>query len=135
MGKILKAYALAAMLTLGLAAWLAPRAAAQDGKVTGSIVDFDGKPWSGLPVQLKSDQGATQETKTDANGKYQFVSLRSGKYTLIVHPPQIATPFEIPMEVHGAETPPVNLINTIEKVGNQCYPEVGAPIVRCALDA
>ena len=109
MAKFLKAYALAAMLTLGLAAWLAPRAAAQDGKITGSISDFEGKPWVNLAVQIKSDQGTVQETKTDSNGKYQFVNLRNGKYVLSTHPPQIAAPYEAVVDVHGGETPPVNL--------------------------
>jgi len=107
--KFWKSYALAATLVLGFACWFAPRAAAQDGKVVGSIDDFDGKPWADLAVQLKSDQGATQDTKTDAQGRYQFVNLRSGKYTLIVHAPQMKEPFPMPIEVHGADTPPVNL--------------------------
>jgi tetratricopeptide (TPR) repeat protein len=109
MWKFVKSYALAAMLLFGLACWLAPHAAAQDGKVAGTIIDFDGKPWAGLPIQLKSDQGATQETKTDADGKYVFMNLRLGKYTVIIHPPQVKEPFDFAVDVHGAETPPVNL--------------------------
>ena len=79
MEKSLKASALAAILFLGLASLYAPRAAAQDGKIAGSIIDFDGKPWVGLPINIKSDQGATQETKTDSSGKFQFVNLKSGR--------------------------------------------------------
>jgi len=107
--KFWKSYALVATLVLGLACWFAPRAAAQDGKVAGSILDFDGKPWADLAVQLKSDQGATQDAKTDAQGRFQFVNLRSGKYTLTVHAPQMKEPFPVPVEVHGADTPPINL--------------------------
>lgn len=109
MVKLWKAYALAATLALGLVCLLAPRAAAQDGKIAGTIVDFDGKPWPNLPVQIKSDQGATQDSKTDANGKYQFLNLKSGKYTVIVHPPQVAQPITVPVEVRGADTPAINL--------------------------
>ena len=111
MSKFLKMYALAVLLVLGLLSFVTPRAAAQqDGKITGTIIDFDGKPWAGLPIQIKSEQGTTQETKTDASGKFQFTNLRSSKYTVIVHPPQIAQPFQILTEVHGsADTPPVNL--------------------------
>jgi tetratricopeptide (TPR) repeat protein len=109
MSKFLKSYALAGMLVLGLACWLAPLAAAQDGKVTGTIVDFDGKPWADLPVHLKSDQGVTQDTKTDAQGKFQFTNLKSAKYTLSVQPPQMKDPFPVPLEVHGADTPAINL--------------------------
>ncbi|HTP68762.1 MAG TPA: tetratricopeptide repeat protein [Dongiaceae bacterium] len=109
MAKFLKSYALVAMLMLGLAPWLAPRAAAQEGKIAGMISDFDGKPWAGVPIQIKSDQGAVQETKTDANGKFQFTGLRNGKYSISVRPPQLAQPFEAITEVHGAESPAVNL--------------------------
>ena len=110
MSKLLKAYALATLLTLGWLSLAAPKAAAQGGNVTGSIIDFDGKPWADLPINIKSDQGVTQDTKTDAAGKFQFVNLKTGKYTVTVHPPQIQQPFEIPLEVHsGTENPPINL--------------------------
>jgi tetratricopeptide (TPR) repeat protein len=109
MSNLLKAYALAALLTLGLACFAVPRAAAQDGKVSGTIIDFDGKPWADLPVKIKSEQGQTQETKTDANGKYQFINLRSGKYTVIVQAPQVKDPFTTLLEVHsGTDNPPAN---------------------------
>jgi tetratricopeptide (TPR) repeat protein len=110
MSKLLKAYALAALLTLGWLSLAAPKAAAQGGNVTGSIMDFDGKPWTDLQVKIRSDQGVTQETKTDAAGKFQFTNLKPGKYTVTVHPPQIQQPFDIPMEVRGGtDNPPVNL--------------------------
>jgi tetratricopeptide (TPR) repeat protein len=117
MTKFWKAYAFAAMLTLVSAISMAPRAAAQDGKVTGTVVDFDGKPMASFPVQIKSDQGAIQETKTDANGKFQFVSLRSGKYTVTVKHPQVAQPVTYPLEVHGSDTPElkVNFKEMLEK--------------------
>jgi tetratricopeptide (TPR) repeat protein len=109
MSKFRKAYALATLLTLGLLSFAAPRAAAQGRNVNGTIIDFDGKPWPDLPVKIKSDQGATQETKTDASGKYVFLNLRSGKYTVSVHPPQLQDPFNITFEVSGStENPPVD---------------------------
>ena len=109
MSKFLKSYALAALLVLGLAAFAIPAAHAQDGKIGGTIIDFDGKPWADLPIKAKSDQGAVQETKTDTNGKFQFVNLSPGKYTVIVQVPQTKEPFTVVTEVHsGAETPPVN---------------------------
>jgi tetratricopeptide (TPR) repeat protein len=110
MSKSLKAYTLAALLTLGLLSVAVPQVAAQGGNVTGSIMDFDGKPWANLPVTIKSEQGVTQEAKTDANGKFQFANLKSGKYTVTVHPPQIQQPFEFPLELHGGtDNPPINL--------------------------
>jgi len=127
MEKSLKASALAAILVLGLASLYAPRAAAQDGKIAGSIIDFDGKPWVGLPINIKSDQGATQETKTDSSGKFQFVNLKSGKYTVSVHPPQVKDPFNIATEVRGgAETPPVNL--NFKEILEKQNPEAAAQI-------
>jgi tetratricopeptide (TPR) repeat protein len=116
MMKLWKSYALAVTLALGLACWLAPRAAAQDGKISGTVIDFDGKPWANFPVQIKSDQGATQDAKTDADGKYQFTGLKPGKYTVSVHPPQVANPIEFPVDVHG-DTPlqPINFKQMLEK--------------------
>jgi tetratricopeptide (TPR) repeat protein len=108
--KLLKGSALATLLAFGLASFAAPRAAAQnDGKITGSVIDFDGKPWAGLPLNIKSEQGSVQETKTDDGGKFQFVGLKNGKYTLTLQPPQMKEPFVVPVEVHGADGPPINL--------------------------
>jgi tetratricopeptide (TPR) repeat protein len=125
--KFWKSYALAATLVLGLACWLAPRAAAQDGKISGSVIDFDGKPWANIPVQLKSDQGATQDAKTDNDGKFQFPNLRAGKYNLTVTAPQVA-PIAIPVDVHG-DTPlaPINFKQMLEK-----NPEAAAAIKKQA---
>src|SRR5271169_3023622 len=76
--KLKKAYALAVIFTLGLAFALVPRAAADnDGKISGAVIDFDGKPWSGLGVKIKGEQGVTQDTKTDEEGKFAFVNLRA----------------------------------------------------------
>jgi tetratricopeptide (TPR) repeat protein len=108
--KFFKAYALVALLALGLASITVPRAAAQnEGKLTGSIIDFDGKPWNDLPVKIKSDQGAITETKTDATGKFQFNGLKNGKYTVTIQTVQMANPFEVAVEVHGAEGAPLNV--------------------------
>ena len=68
-------------------AGLAPRAAAQDGGIAGTILDLDGKPWENLGVAIVNDQGSKLETKTDAKGKYEFRNLRSGTYTLTVQLP------------------------------------------------
>jgi tetratricopeptide (TPR) repeat protein len=72
-----------AVLVVGLA----PRAAAQDGGIAGTILDVQGKPWENLPVTIVSDQGTKIDTKTDAKGKYEFHSLRAGVYTLTVQLP------------------------------------------------
>jgi tetratricopeptide (TPR) repeat protein len=106
--KFLRSYAFVAALAVGLALCAAPRASAQDGKITGTLIDFDGKPWANVPVQIKNDQGITQETKTDADGKYAFPNLRPGKYTVSVQPPQVGAPVTAPVEVHGTDTPPIS---------------------------
>ena len=124
MSKLLKSYALAALLALGLVCFAVPKAAAQDGKIAGTIIDFDGKPWADMTVKIKSDQGATQETKTDANGKYAFNNLRNGKYTVTVQPPQTKEPFNTVTEVHGGDGNPIswNFKEILEKQN----PEVAA---------
>src|SRR5262249_31583837 len=72
-----------AMTTVGLA----PRAAAQDGGIVGTILDLQGKPWENWGVTIVSDKGTKLETKTDTKGKYEFRNLRSGTYSLTVQLP------------------------------------------------
>lgn len=110
MVKLMKACALATILTLGFLGSLATRAAAQqDGKITGTLIDFDGNPMANMPVKIKSDQGAITESKTGPDGKFTFSGLKNGKYTFSVQPPQMQTPFEVPMDVRGSDTPPLNI--------------------------
>jgi len=110
MVKWTKTYALVATLALGvLGCFLTRTAAQQEGKMTGTIIDFDGNPWANLPVKIKSDIGAISESKTDPAGKFSFSGLKNGKYTFTVQPPQMQAPFDVIVEVRGADTPPVNL--------------------------
>ena len=110
MMKFMKSCVLAAVFMLGLTGCLATRAAAQnDGKIAGTLIDFDGNPFTNLPVKIKSDQGTVTETKTGPDGKFSFSGLKNGKYTLSVQPPQMQNSFDVPVEVHGDATPPVNL--------------------------
>ena len=88
--KILsKSVLLTAFLAAALALMAAPRAAAQQGSISGQILDVSGKPWAGLTVQATSDQGAKQTAKTDNDGKYSIPNLRSGIYmvTITAFPP------------------------------------------------
>jgi len=110
MVKWTKTYALAAILALGMLGCFATRTAAQqDGKITGSLIDFDGNPWANLPVKIKSEQGTITESKTDAAGKFAFTGLKNGKYTFTVQPPQMQTPFDVAVEVRGGDSPPLNI--------------------------
>jgi tetratricopeptide (TPR) repeat protein len=107
--KFMKSCALAGVLMLIAMGSLPTRAAAQDGKMSGTLIDFDGNPFANLPVTIKSDQGVTTEGKTGPDGKFQFTGLKNGKYTFTVHPPQMQAPFDVIIEVKGDNTPPVNL--------------------------
>jgi tetratricopeptide (TPR) repeat protein len=110
MMKFIKSCALAAALLLVFTGCLATLAAAQqEGKITGTIVDFDGNPWANLPLSIKSEQGTTQDSKTGPDGKFAFTGLKNGKYMFTVHAPQMQAPFDVAVQVAGENTPPVNL--------------------------
>lgn len=88
--KILnKSVLLTAVLVAALASLTAPRAAAQNGSISGQVMDMNGKPWAGLTLQATSDQGAKQTAKTDNDGKYTIAGLRPGTYlvTIAAFPP------------------------------------------------
>lgn len=70
------------------AAFLFPAvAAAQNASVHGQVSDKDGKPWPGVSVQIKSENGQTFNLKTDKNGKYSQIGLSPGVYTFILNEP------------------------------------------------
>jgi len=110
MAKFLKTYALAALLLLGLAAWLSPRAAAQDGSLSGTVLDLEGKPWGDFAINAEGDQGVKAVTKTDANGKYSFNSLRPGNYKLTVMLPLQKEPYLCAqIKVSSGQNGPIDL--------------------------
>src|SRR5215470_9744015 len=118
MAKFLKSYALAALLLLGMAAWLAPRAAAQDGTLTGTVLDLEGKPWADFGVTAEGEQGAKQSVKTDANGKYTF-NLKPGTYKLSVMLPLQKDPYTAAqVKVGSGQNNPIDL-NFQELVGKK----------------
>ena len=84
MKKIAYSWAFAALAFAVLYAGLAPRVAAQETGIIGQILDLNGKPWPDLGVKVTSDQGATQETKTDKDGRYAFHNLRAGVYSIAI---------------------------------------------------
>jgi len=110
MAKFLNTYALAALLLLGITAWLAPRAAAQDGSISGTVLDLDGKPWADFGVTAEGEQGNKVSTKTDANGKYNFPGLHSGTYKLSVMLPLQKEPYlAAQVKVSSGQNSPVDL--------------------------
>jgi len=121
--------ALLAMLMAGLAGVLAPRAAAQTGSISGSIMDVNGKPWAEVVIRTLSDQGAKQETKTDSGGKFSVLNLRSGIYTVfVVFPPpnDKQAPYEAKCRVQGGEDAKVdlNFKDIVSKQGAEAQEQV-----------
>src|SRR5215472_2639330 len=107
-----KSGALVAILVLGLCCGLAPRAAAQMGSISGSIMDIQGKPWPEVTIRAVSDQGAKQETKTDSGGKFSLRNMRSGVYSVfVVFPPpnDKQAPYEVKVRVQPGEDAKVDL--------------------------
>ena len=98
---------------------LAPRAAAQgDGSVRGQIMDVSGKPWAAIGIDLVSDQGAKQSTKTDKDGNFGFRNLKSGVYKLFVQLPAPNKPYESAVQIQGGGEAKADL-NFKDIVGKQ----------------
>lgn len=113
---------LAAMIAAALVCTAVPRAAAQnDGSIAGKILDVTGKPWVGLGIQIVSDQGLKQETKTGSDGKYVFRNLRSGEYTINVLLPNQPQPYSGQVRVSSGETATAdfNFQEIVEKMKSQ----------------
>jgi tetratricopeptide (TPR) repeat protein len=112
MKRFLKSWTLAAILMAALASVLAPRAAAQSGSVSGTILDVNAKPWADVVIRSVSEQGAKQETKTDSAGKFSLPNLRAGIYTVfIVFPPpnDKQAPYEAKCRVQSGEDAKVDI--------------------------
>jgi tetratricopeptide (TPR) repeat protein len=108
--KFLKSYALAATLVLGLACWMAPRASAQEGTISGTVLDLDGKPWPDFALTLESDQGVKTAGKTDSAGKYNISGLKPGTYKIFVALPLQKDPYLAAQVKLGAgQTVPADL--------------------------
>jgi TonB dependent receptor/Carboxypeptidase regulatory-like domain/TonB-dependent Receptor Plug Domain len=73
-------------MTIALAVVLSPgSAAANDAGLTGQVIDPQGKAVPDAIVRLLSEERiAVQQTKTDAQGQFQFVSVPQGEYHLTV---------------------------------------------------
>jgi tetratricopeptide (TPR) repeat protein len=117
----LKSWTLVAMLMAALASVFAPRAAAQTGSISGTILDVSGKPWADVGIRSVSEQGAKQETKTDSAGKFSLPNMRAGIYTVyIVFPPpnDKQAPYEVKCRVQSGEDAKVD-VNFQEVVAKQ----------------
>jgi len=72
---------------LVLALLLAPSVIAQNARVSGQVMDRDGKPWAGVAVAIKSETGQVFNVKTDKSGQYTQIGLRPGVYTFTLTTP------------------------------------------------
>lgn len=99
MKRFLKSIMFAALLAGTLVTVLAPKAAAQNGSIAGTILDINGKPWFGLGVECVSEQGAKQVAKTDMSGQFNLPNLRPGVYTvtIVTFPPPNEKQSPVPM--------------------------------------
>jgi tetratricopeptide (TPR) repeat protein len=61
---------------------LAATVRAQEGRVSGQVMDQNGKPWPDVTVTLKSDTGRTFTLKTDKDGKYSQIGIPGGMYVI-----------------------------------------------------
>jgi tetratricopeptide (TPR) repeat protein len=105
---------------------LIPRAAAQgDGAVRGQILDVTAKPWVDIPIQLVSDQGAKQDTKTDKSGNYSFRGLRPGVYSVLVILPAPNKPYESKLQVQSGEVKAdINFKDVVAKQGSAATEQI-----------
>jgi len=102
----------AAILVAALAGLLAPRAAAQMGSISGSIMDIAGKPWADVTIRAVSEQGSKQETKTDSGGKFSIGNAHVGTYSVfVVFPPpnDKQPPYEVKTRVSSGEDAKIDL--------------------------
>jgi tetratricopeptide (TPR) repeat protein len=132
MKRVLKSMMFAALLAGMLATVLTPKAAAQNGSISGSILDINGKPWFGLNVQAVSDQGAKSDAKTDAEGNFAIRNLRPGVYTLTIttFPPPNEKQAAVPMgqlkvsSGEEAKAPVMNFKDIMAKQGAEAQEKV-----------
>ena len=105
---------------------LVPRAAAQgDGVVRGQILDVTGKPWADMGMQIVSDQGVKQDTKTDKSGNYSFRNLKPGVYSVFVILPAPNKPYESKVQVQSGEAKvDVNFKDVIAKQGSAATEQI-----------
>lgn len=62
---------------------LAPRASAQLTRVSGTVLDMEGKPYPGVSITITDRaKGTTYTLTTDADGKYVQSGVPAGNYTI-----------------------------------------------------
>ena len=93
-----------ALITLAAILVCATIAAAQNSRVVGQVMDREGKPWPGITVVIKSDNGRTFTLKTDKDGKFTQIGLASGVYTFTLTSQADGLNFTEPHQISGEES-------------------------------
>ena len=106
--KLLTAIALAAALIVS-----ALPAAAQTGRVGGTIKDQNGQPIKGATVLAENPQSSPSSftTTTDDKGRFSIIGLRSGTWKITASAPGFAPGGgSVPIRTIGAPNPPVDIV-------------------------
>ncbi|KAI2514321.1 protein of unknown function DUF11 [Fragilaria crotonensis] len=73
-----------------------------NGSVSGTVTDDDGKPLTGVPVQLLNPDGSViASSTTDSNGVYIFTDVEPGTYSV-----KESNPVTHPLDVSDYDTSP-----------------------------
>jgi tetratricopeptide (TPR) repeat protein len=106
--KLLTAFALVAALIVG-----ALPAAAQTGRVGGTIKDDKGQPIKGATVTAENPQSSPSSftTTTDDRGRFSIIGLRSGTWKISASAPGFMPGGgNVPIRTIGAPNPPVDIV-------------------------
>ncbi len=106
--KLLTAFAIVAALIAS-----ALPAAAQTGRVGGTVRDGQGQPIKGATVTAENPQASpsTFTATTDDKGRYSIIGLRSGTWKITATAPGFAPGGgSLPVRTIGAPNPPVDIV-------------------------
>jgi tetratricopeptide (TPR) repeat protein len=106
--KLLTAIALGAALIVS-----ALPAAAQTGRVGGTIKDQNGQPIKGATVTAENPQASPSSftTTTDDKGRFSIIGLRSGTWKITASAPGFSPGGgSVPIRTIGAPNPPVDIV-------------------------
>ena len=106
--KLLTATALVAALIVS-----ALPAAAQTGRVGGTVKDDKGQPIKGATVVAENPQSSPSSftTTTDDRGRFSIIGLRSGTWKITASAPGFAPGGgNVPIRTIGAPNPPVDIV-------------------------
>jgi Flp pilus assembly protein TadD len=88
-------------------------AAAQTGRVGGTIKDGNGQPIKGATVVAENPQSSPSSftATTDDKGRYSIIGLRSGTWKITASAPGFApSGGSVPIRTIGAPNPPVDIV-------------------------